>query len=228
MEYLIFIDESRHIENDGYKYMVIGGLWVSIDSYEQIKKDIKAIKLKHNIKGEIKWTHISPSSLNFYLEIIEYFFKHDDLYYRCVTVNKNKLDHPKHNSNHSEFYFRVCYQLIIKKIEQWLCYRIFLDHKGENDSAKISALMNCLSKKIKDTEQQIIFDIQQIRSDQSILIQICDVLTGAVGYERNKINTSLAKIEIVESILKHTSRKNFSKNSPLSENKFNVFNMFDL
>jgi len=221
MEYHIFIDESRYLEHDKFKYMVIGGIWVPIDSIEEIKSKIKEIKKKYGLLGEIKWTHLSPASILFYREIINYFFDNSELSFRCVTVNKGSLLFEK------DFYYKVCYQLLIKKIQNWLSYRIFLDYKDKYNKDKILTLKRCLTTSLSDIEEEIIKDINTIKSENSIFIQLCDLLIGAVGYERNKLNTSNAKLEIVKLILKRTGRRNFDYSSSLKENKFNIFNMFD-
>jgi len=221
MEYHIFIDESRYLEHDKFKYMVIGGIWIPIDSIGEVKSRIKETKKKYNLFGEIKWTHLSPSSILFYREIINYFFDNSELSFRCVTVNKENL------SFEEDFYYKVCYQLLIKKIQNWLSYRVFLDYKDKYNKDKISTLKRCLTSSLSDIEEEIVNDINTVKSENSIFIQLCDLLIGAVGYERNKLNTSNAKLEIVKLILKRANRRNFNYSSSLKEDKFNIFNMFD-
>lgn len=221
MEYNIFIDESRYLKHDKFKYMVIGGIWISVDSIEEIKSEIKEIRKKHGLFGEIKWIHLSPASILFYREIINYFFDNSELSFRCVTVNKENLSFEK------DFYYKVCYQLLIKKIQNRLSYRIFLDYKDRYNKDKISTLKRCLTSSLSDIEEEIINDISTVKSESSIFIQLCDLLIGAVGYERNKLNTSNAKLEIIKLILNRTGRRNFNYSSSLKENKFNIFNMFD-
>lgn len=227
MEYYIFIDESRYLEHDNFKYMVIGGIWVSINSVEEIKLNIKEIKNRFGIFSEMKWKKVSTYTLPFHNEILDYFFNHPDLNFRCVTVNKEKLVHKEYNSQYKDFYYKVCYQLLIKKIKKPFSYRIFLDYKDKYNREKILTLKRCLVVKLKDIEEEIIYDINTIRSENSIFIQLCDLLIGAVGYGRNKINTSNTKLELVNTILKKNNRRNFDYSSSLSEEKFNIFNMFD-
>ncbi len=224
MVYHIYIDESRYLKNDKYKYMVIGGIWVPTDSIPEIKADIKEIKKKYSLRGEIKWTHVSPSSLNFYTEIINYFFDNPELNFRCVTVNKTNLSA---DTPYRDFYYKVCYQLLITKIRRDSNYRIFLDYKDKYNIDKILTLKKCLTNSLLDIEEEIIIDVNTIRSESAIFIQLCDLLIGAVGYKRNKLKTSNSKLTTINYILKKTNRTNFGYDSPLKEEKFNVFNMFD-
>lgn len=228
MEYHIYIDESRYLEHDPYKYMIIGGVWISVDGIKKLKSDFKKLREQHKIWGEIKWRNVSPSSEKFYQEIIKNFFNNVDLQFRCITVNKTNLDHKAFNQEgHDEFYYKVCYRLLIGKIETQYSYRIFLDYKDKYNSRRIKTLKRCLIKKLHDQEEEIILPIQAIRSEHSQILQLCDLLIGAVGYERNNLGGSKAKLKIVNYILGKTDRENFTNNSPLSEKKFNIFNMLD-
>lgn len=228
MEYHIYIDESRYLEHDPYKYMVIGGVWIFVDGLSKVKTELKKIREKHNIWGEIKWRNVSSASKNFYLDILENFFSNEDLQFRCVNVNKRNLNHKAYIlQDHDEFYYKVCYQLLIGKIETSYHYRVFLDYKDKYSSKKIITLRRCLINKLKDKEEEIIHTIQAIRSEHSIFIQLCDLLIGAIGYKRNDLKSSKTKLEIVNYILRKTNRDSFSCNSPLSEKKFNIFNMLD-
>lgn len=63
--------------------------------------------------------------------------------------------------------------------------------------------------------------VQAIPSKESVLIQLADLLMGAVSYKFHNLDTSLAKLEVInfiESHLGHTIRKTYK-----TESKFNVF-----
>ena len=74
--YNIYCDESCHLENDNQKSMVLGGIWCPSNKIKSITMDINSIKQKHGLSkySELKWTKISPSKLNMYEDIINYFF----------------------------------------------------------------------------------------------------------------------------------------------------------
>ena len=96
IEYNIYCDESCHLENDSQKAMVLGAIWCEKRKVREIAKRLKEIKHKHNFDSnfEIKWTKVSKSKVDFYLDIIDYFFDDDDLKFRGVVVpNKKNLNH---------------------------------------------------------------------------------------------------------------------------------------
>ena len=69
----IYCDESCHLQNDKQKVMVWGGIICPCNKTKEIFKRIREIKYKHlkNNQFEIKWTKVSSSKLNFYLDIID-------------------------------------------------------------------------------------------------------------------------------------------------------------
>lgn len=66
-------------------YWVRFGVW---HYHKKIARDIKGLKLKHNLKPdfEIKWTKVSASKVEFYLEVVDYFFSNPALRFRGVVV----------------------------------------------------------------------------------------------------------------------------------------------
>ncbi len=91
----IYCDESRHLEHDHKPYMLLGNI---SSAYPQVKRHserIKEIKKKHHFYAEIKWTNVSQSKLQFYIELIDYFFD-TDLKFRAIGIHKEqfKLEAP--------------------------------------------------------------------------------------------------------------------------------------
>jgi len=72
--YNLYCDESCHMENDEQKIILLGGVWCPKRETRTISDKIRSIKVCHNARGELKWTKVSPSKQNFYLELVDYFF----------------------------------------------------------------------------------------------------------------------------------------------------------
>ena len=97
----IYCDESCHLElstksEDMQKSMVIGGIKCRKEHVKEISDDIKKIKEKYGIYkyNEIKWTKVSQSKIEFYKELIRYFFNQDRLEFRCVVFpDKSKFNY---------------------------------------------------------------------------------------------------------------------------------------
>ena len=227
-EYNLYCDESCYMENDHKKYMIVGTIKCPKKSRKQICNDIRNIKEKYNINKyqELKWIKISKPTEDLYKEIIDYFFSCSQLSFRCVIVDKTKLNHDKYNQTHNDFYYKLYYQLLIRGIVPNKGNYIYLDIKDTKNTIRIKKLTECLSNGTYDFEEKFIKNIQSINSKDSELLQLADIIIGAIGFIKRKENTkknySIAKENVAKEI-KIKSGYNFEKSTFLSEEKFNIF-----
>jgi hypothetical protein len=189
-------------------------------AYNQVHlhhEGIRAIKAKHRFKHEIKWSSVSKGKHAFYAEIIEYFFA-NDLQFRAVVVDKKKikLDSIK-NETFDDFYYKMYYQLIYHKISMENSYNIYLDIKDTLSASKAHKLKNILN-----VDNSTIRALQNIRSEESLLMQLTDLLMGALAYNLRGFNKVIAKNNLIQKIQQHT-QMSLTNSSYKSANKFNLF-----
>ena len=73
MEYILWCDES---EKRGRKFSnFYGGILVASSDKERIERALKAKKEELNLHGEIKWTKISATYLEKYIEYLDFFWQ---------------------------------------------------------------------------------------------------------------------------------------------------------
>src|SRR5437868_2155138 len=103
----IYCDESCHLEHDGHPVMLLGAVWCPLVHVREVSRDIRQIKQKWGATAEMKWVKVSPVGIDFYREVLEYFFSHKELRFRCLAVSdKLKLDHSYFNrGSHDSFYY---------------------------------------------------------------------------------------------------------------------------
>lgn len=225
--YDIFIDESCHLEHDGQTVMCMGYTKVVQEKYEELKKAIKQIKLKHKSPTEIKWNKISVSRIGLYKELIDFFFD-APVMFRCVLVkNKDFLDHEKFNrGDHDAFYYKVSYLLLNNTYTNppESEYRIFLDIKDTRGRERLTELARHLGNKNVGDSRFVHF--QHIRSDENEFLQLTDLFIGAVSYkarkEHLKSTASKAKIEVVQ-YLEAKSGYSLDDGTEPWKRKFNIF-----
>jgi hypothetical protein len=218
MNYKIFCDESCHLQNDGWDSMSLGAVKCPANEYEKIKDDIKAIKLKHKTPFEIKWTKLSKSRIELYKELIDYFID-SNITFRVVTIiNKQDLDHKRFSQTHSEFYYKTYYLVLKNIMNNNDSYKIYMDIK---DTRGKEALNNLTDVFEKSRELPTPF-MQHIRSDESQLLQLVDIFTGAVSYKMRGLKTDGVKTELINYV---EERLNIYLNTTSSYNyeKFNRF-----
>lgn len=224
MLYKIFIDESCHLENDHFPVMCIGYIKVPDFNYENIKNDIKTIKLKHNTPVEIKWSKVSNSRINLYKELIDYFFN-SSLQFRCILVKyKDYLDHHQFNQgSHDNFYYKLIY-FLLKPNSTDNDYKVFLDIKDTRGKSKLRKIDNVFTTLYHGTSP---FDhFQHIRSEDNLFIQLVDLFIGAISYKARKQHkreyASKVKLEIIK-YLEIKSGYLLNHGTEPWEEKFNIF-----
>lgn len=206
----IYCDESCHIEHDHKKFMFLGSV---SSAYNQVKlhtEQIKQLKKKHNFYAEIKWTSVSNSKLRFYLDLVDYFFA-TDLKFRAIGVEKSKIKCEDFGSTYDDFYYKMYYYLLNKNIDTLYNYNVFLDIKDTLSAYKVNKL-----KDILNVKYGVFRNIQNIRSEESLLLQLADFLMGAVSYSNNdELKANAAKVLVIERIRHHAaldlSATNYSK-----------------
>ncbi len=210
-----YCDESTHLQNDGMPYMMIAYVSTAYNQMKLHKENIKQIKAKHKIKGEIKWSNVSEGAYHFYSDLIDYFFS-TDLNFRSIIVDKNQIKEDQEGFTYDDFYFRMYYQLIHHKIDQSYTYNLYLDIKDTRSHKKLKKLNEVLKYNAS------IRNCQFIRSHESYFMQLTDLIMGAINYKLRGLNKVTAKNKIIEKIESHC-KVPITESTPKSADKFNLF-----
>lgn len=222
----IYCDESRpdlfSAKNPDATFLAIGGIWSLQSEREELKSKIHALRNKHKIGGEFKWTKVSHSRLEFYRELLDLFFRETSMRFRAIILNHNHLDLKTYHDNDAELgFYKFYYQLLIHWIKESKEYQIFCDFKKNRVHNRLPVLQNCLSN--ANIYAQI-NQVQTVRSEESVMIQLADVLTGAVSAKFNKTlirgSSKDLLISYIEKQLGHPI-----KETSQAEDKFNVFHI---
>lgn len=223
-EFNIYCDESCHLENDKQKSMTLGGIWIPIGKRLEITKRLREIKEQHGLSKhyEMKWTKVSPSKELFYKNIIDYFFDDEDIHFRCVVIPEKKmLNHEKYKQTHDDWYYKMYFHMLKVILRPNEKYNIYLDIKDTLGKEKIVQLHKVLSHSLYDFNQNIIKKVQLIRSHESDILQIVDLLIGAIGYFHRGLKTSSTKQALIERIMQR-SGYSLVKNTLFKEDKLNI------
>jgi hypothetical protein len=222
--YNIYCDESCHLENDGKPVMLLGGIWCPIDEIRRLAAELRDIKNIHKATGELKWTKVSKSRQDFYLEVTSWFLAEMPLHFRALVVlNKDALNHDYFNAgNHDTFYYKMYFSLLSKILSPDNLYNIYLDIKDTRSRNKIRKLREVLCNNVHDFTSHMISHIQNIHSRESDLMQLADFLLGAVSYRHRNLAGNESKIAVITK-LENGLGRSLLKSTPLSEQKFNLF-----
>lgn len=223
--YNIYCDESCHLERDGQKAMVLGAVWIPMSKVRECAERIREIKEQHGFTRwyEMKWSKISPAKENFYRSIVDYFFDDDDFHFRGLVIpNKDVLEHESFHQTHDDWYYKMYFNLLKVIFKPDDKHHVYLDIKDTRGSQKVKNLHQVLCNSIYDFDHSIIEKIQLVRSHEVEVLQVADILIGALSYLHRGLETSPAKQGIIQRIQKR-SGYSLSRNTLLKENKFNIF-----
>jgi Protein of unknown function (DUF3800) len=221
----IYCDESCHLEHDHIPVMALGAPVCPTDERRRITERIWELKAKHGLARsfEAKWTKVSPAKKAFYEELIALFFAEDALAFRAVVIpDKSLLDHERFGQNHDTFYYKMYYRLLTALLENSNRYHIYLDIKDTQGQKKVNKLHEVLCNAHLDFDRDMIERIQQMHSHEVELMQLTDLLIGALAYHFRNLAGSQAKLELIEQI-KSLSGLSLNSSSLLSAHKFNLF-----
>lgn len=220
----VYCDESCHLENDGQRAMVFGAVWSAIDRREEITHRLREIRERHGMPPdfEFKWTKVSGSKVQMYLDVVDYFFDNDDMHFRCLVVpDKNVIDHQRFNQKHDDWYYKQYFnmlKIILKPTEQ---YNIYLDIKDTRSKFKVRKLHDVLCNNAYDFSREVIHKVQQIRSHEAMQSQVADLLIGAMSYKARGLSANSGKNAIIGRIAER-SGYSLSRNTLYKEEKFNI------
>jgi hypothetical protein len=220
----IYCDESCHLPNDDQKAMVLGALWCFKAKAKAHNHAIAALKAKHLLSPffEIKWTKISPGKYDFYCDLVNYFFEQRTMGFRAwVIPDKTILTHYDYNQTHDDWYYKMYFYLLRNLISTERKYHIYLDIKDTRSRKKLRKLRDVLSNASYDFSREIIERVQHVRSHDINLLQLADLLIGAISYHARGLTGSTAKNDIIQIIKKRTGLS-LTRNTLPGERKFNM------
>jgi Protein of unknown function (DUF3800) len=196
--------------------MLLGYVSVPYNQLRLHNEKIKEIKKKHHFYGEIKWSKVSNAQHRFYNDIIDYFFA-SDLCFRGLIINKEQIKNPAFHQDYDSFYYKMYYQLINHKLDMLAAYNIYLDIKDTLSANKVNKL-----KDILQTKFGVIRNLQNIRSEESVFMQLTDLITGAIGYQLRGEGKVIAKNNLIARIQRNANQP-LNNSTPKWENKLNLF-----
>lgn len=223
--YNVYCDESCHLEHDHQKVMVLGGVWCSIEKVREISTRLREIKKRHGMSPsfEAKWTKISPAKKELYLDLIDYFFDDDHLHFRALLVpDKSILNHEKFGQDHDTWYYKMYFDMLKVLLNPSSSYRIYLDIKDTRGAEKVAKLHDVLCNNIYDYQREIIDWVQTVRSHEVEILQLADLLIGAVAYKNRGLSGNEGKEAIVTRITER-SKYSLTMSTLYREEKFNLF-----
>ena len=142
-----------------------------------------------------------------------------------VIPDKSKLNHEQFHQTHDDWYYKMYFDMLKVIFNPTDNYEVYIDIKDTNSYRKAQKLKDVCCNSLYDFSQRVIKRLQPIRSEEVQIMQLVDILIGAVGYEnRNfpaEFEKSAAKQNIIE-LIKKRSGYTMRKTTLLREEKLNL------
>lgn len=224
MEYNVYCDESCHLKTNISQHMLIGAVYCPKNKVKKINEYIRHLKENYNLSNniELKWNKLDWKTEKLYLDVINYFFNQDYLKFRVIVIDKTNLNHEKYNQTENDFYHKAYYEMLKYIITPENSYNIYPDIKDTKSYYYHQVMMKFLRFKIGDNNAKTIKKVQPIRSYESSILQINDILIGALSYYYRNLQTNKSKLNIINEIKKLYDGP-LDQTSAYSNTKFNIF-----
>lgn len=223
MEYNVYCDESCHLRRDYSNVMVLGAIYCDRSRAKAINNEINALKEAYGFskKAEIKWTKVSPSGLDFYLSLVDYFFNNEHLSFRGYIARGTDEIRAKSAEDYDTWYYKMYYRTLeyVVDCDAVSHYNIYLDIKDTIGSTKVATLKNYLNEHYGNSQ---IKKMQLVDSSDIAILQLTDLLIGAIAYKHRQLKTSQSKLEIINKI-EELSRQDIFLSVPKANSKANWF-----
>lgn len=218
----IYCDESRHTSDPSQPYMVIGALQCPRDKKRDLVKAIHALKARHAAQGEFGWKRLSPNKRSFYWALVDLFAQSDALSFRCLVANRNELDHARFSDGDEELgFYKLYYQTLVHWLKPGTTYHIYLDWQQNQEQHRFRDLGLILERRLAGRAN--IACLEPVTSRNLPLIELCDLLIGAVGYTWNELQGSATKLEFSRALAAALGVRSLAQGTALAAAKFNIF-----
>lgn len=226
MKFDIYCDESHpdvfwSRSEARAKFLLIGGLWLPTESREAIKRQIGALKEQYDFHHEIKWAKVHGGKMEFYKALVNLFLASEELRFRCIAVDGDKVDMVRFHQDDQELgFYKFYYQMVKHWLDDFNEYRIFCDEKTNRVGDRLETLRRTLDcANLTSTVRSV----QALPSHEVVLIQLADFLLGMVSA---RLNESVAKGARKDLLIQYLEQElKLSRLGPTTKSvqKLNVF-----
>lgn len=207
----IYCDESSQTK---HRYTVIGAAFCRSTSAPRIAATVEAAIAPFGGSSELKWQKVKRKNLPMYEAAVTTFFRllhGKSLHYYCLVIDNQTVDHKKysgddHDLGFTKFVFTLLYKFsrIYKDKNLFYC---FLDdrttrHRPEAMQVALNARVRRDAPRGYDPYRLVAFT----ESHKSRLIQMTDIITGAIAYETNQHHAAAGPAEYKVALMKHAAK----------------------
>ncbi len=174
------------------------------DAEQELRQQCVQFREQHRWgHGEFKWEKVSLSKLDIYKKFVDLFFACGSAEFRCLVVDKSKIDYSAYHQGDAETaFYEFYYQAISRNLQIIDEYLVFTDNRQNRQANRLTDLKSKINSYwlTQGAEGNLVRNVEPRDSKAEDLLQIVDVLLGAIGYDLEKRKESPAKVEMVHHV----------------------------
>lgn len=214
--------------------MIIGGVLCRPDCERQFITELGLIRKRPEAGWPFEWKNIRGRNLRQYEKIVDLFFEYNTehcLDFSCLVVDCNQVDHDRHSEGDGDKGFnKFLYQHLLKHyrtMEPPSRFRCYHDRRGSRYTLDdIKQMLNFKNNfeggKIVQPYREISYSDKQIHP----MLQIADILIGAVGYSWNdklRLYPDTPRTKLCEHIRGRACLKDLSSQTFYNSKHFSIW-----
>lgn len=219
--------------------MVYGGIITAADNVAEFDALLGQWRNDKKMHGELKWTKVSKNKLQHYKSLVDLFFDHANkhhMHFKAAVFDTNEIDYATyHGGNESIGFYKFYYFFLLYKFGRYARtdeHRlwVFLDQRSDASETKLGTLRNVLAAGIKKKlgrAADVVKRVEARKSHDCELMQVADVLMGAVGFHCNgmhlKPDASPAKVALASHICSKARLRDLARETPFSQRHFEIW-----
>lgn len=235
--YHIYCDESRQSQD---RFMVLGGIGIPANNMPVFEATMEKYRKDTEMNAELKWSKVSNQKYSEYKMFVDYFFALNNtnyLNFHSMILDNHQINHRKFNHNDAELgFYKFYYQLLLHTFGRHYCkvdrsaqFIVYLDER--TTKYKLSTLKSVLNRGIMKKYGVAWAPFRSIEprdSKKSNMIQVNDLIIGAIGYQKNGYdmisNAKQSKIDLAQHIAVSVGLSNLKNDTIRSNKRFSIWN----
>jgi len=228
----VFADESCQ---NAHHYMVLGALILPGTLVQEAETGLRQVLESHRMHGELKWTKVSRGKLPVYEEFVAHYFdvlvprgaEFHSLILNCHGLNHRKFNNGDPDLGYNKFMFQLLFHRAAVPYGEYEKIVADLDSRNSNRNPyELETILNSASSRKFD--RQPFTRVAHRDSKGTRLLQLADLLTGAVAWHKNDHdaaeNPSAAKCSLATTVANCAGRLRLGNETPKTERRMGVWN----
>jgi hypothetical protein len=224
----VYIDESSE---RGLRYTVIGGVIVPSSVAKEITAEIQNHK-KHP-SSELKWNRLDSRKIKLYEAVLKSFLDRrtaKKLHFHCIVIDNEKVDYDYSSGSVDLGFNKFIYQILLKFARLYSPRMLYVypdERRTPQTGAQFRDVLNNGAAIHREIQCRPFKLVEFHKSVLTPLIQLADMLIGAVAYEVNghnlQPNANSGKLAFLEALKSGTGISSFHSSTRFAEKTFTVW-----